>query len=194
MDPRCEKFQNLVINEMKNLLENKKYDSFFFDTMTTAVVFPQTKDNLINFIKRTRENFSTTILIHNRVFPLLEYTGEYIDAVLWKDFASGYNFPSGKYEKNTINDLYVKQQIELAQRKCYIILTLNYAEKYDLELINHIKTVYQRYKLLYSITDLYISKVYDLSEPVKQRVYFSDNLEQLIIIEKNDKDSLYGDS
>lgn len=193
MDPRCEKWQNLVINRMKNFLEDKNYDGFLLDTVDTAVVFPQTKEGMINFIKKIREKFPTAILIQNRGFPLLEYTGDYIDAVLWEDFASGYNFQSGKYEKNTINDLYVKQQIELAQRKGYIILTLNYAEEDDIELINYVKNVCQKYNLLYSITDLYISKVYDLSAPIKERIYSTDNVDQLIIIGKNDKDFLYGD-
>lgn len=193
MNPSCEKWQNLVITKMKNLLADKNYDGFFLDTVDTAVVFPQTKDAMINFIKRIRENFPTAILIQNRGFPLLEYTGDYIDALLWEDFASGYNFQSGKYEKNTINDLYVRQQIELAQRKGYIILTLNYAEEDDVDLINYVKNICQKYNLLYSITDLYLSKVYDLSAPIKERVYATDNVNQLIIIGKNDKDFLYGD-
>ncbi|MGC8813800.1 endo alpha-1,4 polygalactosaminidase [Dictyoglomus sp.] len=193
MDAGCEKWQNLVINKMKNLLIDKNYDGFFLDTVDTAVLFPQTKDGMVSLIKKIRDTFPKAILIQNRGFPLLEYTGDYIDAVLWEDFASGYNFQSGKYEKNSINDLYVRQQIELAKRKGYIILTLNYAEEDDVELINYVKEVCQKYNLLYSITDLYISKVYDLSAQIKERTYTTDNVNQLIIIGRNDKDFLYGD-
>lgn len=193
MDVRCRKWQELLIEKMKTLIREKNYDGFFLDTVDTAVSFPQTKDAMVDFIKKIRETFPELILIQNRGFQLLPYTGDFIDAVLWEDFASGYNFQSGKYEKNTISDKLVQQQKELAQKKGYIILTLNYSDEDDFELINYIKNTCEKYNLLYSITDLYLSKIYDLTKPPKERVYSTDNITQTIIMSKNDKEYLYGD-
>jgi hypothetical protein len=193
IDARCEVWQNLVLTKMKNLINEKGYDGFFLDTLDTAVIYPDTKPGMVNLVKKIRDSFPNAILIQNRGFQLLEDTGKYIDAVLWEDFASGYNFVSGKYEKNTISDALVKKQKDLAEKYGYIILALDYSDEDDVELINYVKSQWQKYGILGSITDLYISKIYDLSKPVKPREYATDNIDQLVIMGKNDKDYIYGD-
>jgi len=62
IDARCDFWQNLVFNKMKNLINEKEYDGFFLDTLDTAVIYPDTRPGMVNLVKRIRDTFPNAIL------------------------------------------------------------------------------------------------------------------------------------
>jgi hypothetical protein len=67
------------------------------DTLDTADDYPQAKPGLIQIVKDLRKNFPTKLLVQNRGFRLLEQTADSIDAVMFEDFSTTYDFDKKLY-------------------------------------------------------------------------------------------------
>ncbi|MGC8611947.1 MAG: endo alpha-1,4 polygalactosaminidase [Athalassotoga sp.] len=198
IDVRKQGWRNYIINVLAKKIKDMGYDGFFLDTVDTAVQFPQTADAMASLIKDIREAYPGMIIIQNRGFPLLSKTGPYIDGVLWEDFASKYNFINGTYEKVDINPVEVDQQINLAKKFGYKILALSYAGENDYDLMNYIFSMYEKYDVLGSITNLYINSIYTYKPgmPIPVLTYSSTNLSSEIYFNpktpESSTDYIYG--
>ncbi|BBJ28190.1 endo alpha-1,4 polygalactosaminidase [Athalassotoga saccharophila] len=178
IDVRKQGWRDYILNVLAKKIKDMGYNGFFLDTVDTAVQFPQTADAMVSLIKEIREKYPDMIIIQNRGFPLLSKTGPYIDGVLWEDFASKYNFINGTYEKVDINPVEVDRQVNLAKKFGYKILALSYAGENDYNLMNYIFSVYEKYDVLGSITNLYINSIYTYKPgmPIPVLTYSSTNV------------------
>jgi hypothetical protein len=89
-------WQAIMQREATRILE-LGFDGLFLDTLDTADDYPQAKPGLIQIVKDLRKNFPAKLLVQNRGFRLLEQTANSIDAVMFEDFSTTYDFDKKLY-------------------------------------------------------------------------------------------------
>jgi uncharacterized protein (TIGR01370 family) len=73
------------------------FSGFFLDTLDTVDLFPKTKPGMIRIVERLREKFPNAVIVQNRGFAVLPETSKLIDAVMFEDYSTSYNFETQKY-------------------------------------------------------------------------------------------------
>ena len=73
------------------------FSGFFLDTLDTVDLFPKTKLGMIRIVERLREKFPNAVIVQNRGFAVLPETQKLIDAVMFEDYSTSYNFETQKY-------------------------------------------------------------------------------------------------
>jgi uncharacterized protein (TIGR01370 family) len=73
------------------------FSGFFLDTLDTVDLFPKTKPGMIRIVERLREKFPNAVIVQNRGFAVLPETTRLIDAVMFEDYSTSYNFDTQKY-------------------------------------------------------------------------------------------------
>ena len=73
------------------------FSGFFLDTLDTVDLFPKTKLGMIRIVERLREKFPNAVIVQNRGFAVLPETQKLIDAVMFEDYSTSYNFDTQKY-------------------------------------------------------------------------------------------------
>ncbi len=96
VDARQPGWQEWVLGKAKEYLD-RGFDGLFLDTLDTADLFPEVGPGLVALVKRLRQGFPEAILIQNRGFRLLPETAQALDAVMYENFSSMYDFKSGRY-------------------------------------------------------------------------------------------------
>ena len=102
---------------------DKGVDGIFLDTVNTIEVYPQSKDGMINLIKKLRERYPDKIIIQNWGFNIAEATAPYINAVMWESW-----YPDSTDQwvinwQNKFKELKAKYGLDL--------ITLGYYERYS---------------------------------------------------------------
>jgi uncharacterized protein (TIGR01370 family) len=73
------------------------FSGFFLDTLDTVDLFPKTKPGMIRIVERLREKFPSAVIVQNRGFAVLPQTSKLIDAVMFEDYSTSYNFETQEY-------------------------------------------------------------------------------------------------
>jgi uncharacterized protein (TIGR01370 family) len=73
------------------------FSGFFLDTLDTVDLFPKTKPGMIRIVERLREKFPNAVIVQNRGFAVLPETNKWIDAVMFEDYSTSYNFETQQY-------------------------------------------------------------------------------------------------
>ena len=120
VDPGCPAWQNIVSERARNL-RNAGYSGLFLDTVDTAEIFTSTQEAMANLICHLRSEVGG-YLVQNRGFTVLKRTANCVDAVLYEDLSTSYDFATGFY-------IYEEQPPEpvLAYRDRLTLLALDYA-------------------------------------------------------------------
>ncbi len=120
VDPGCPAWQRLILERARNF-RNVGYSGLLLDTVDTAELFPSTQEAMANLICLLRSEVGG-YLVQNRGFVVLGRTANCVDAVLYEDLSTRYDFATGFY-------LYEEQppEIVLAYRGRLTLLALDYA-------------------------------------------------------------------
>jgi uncharacterized protein (TIGR01370 family) len=73
------------------------FNGFFLDTLDTVDLFPKTKPGMIRIVERLRETFPNAVIVQNRGFAVLPETSHLIDAVMFEDYSTSFNFETQQY-------------------------------------------------------------------------------------------------
>lgn len=101
------------------------FSGFFLDTLDTVDLFPKTKPGMIRIVERLREKFPNAVIVQNRGFALLPETAKLIDAVMFEDYSTSFNFETQKYLSSDGDAVPVLQSVMKAGVK---VLALDYAD------------------------------------------------------------------
>jgi len=103
----------------------KGFDGVFLDTVDTVDVFPQTLPGMIEIIRRLRETYPDALLVQNRGFSVIDETAGWVDALMFEDLVTTYDFINGEYLY--ADNTYVAQQMaDLRAETGLVILALDY--------------------------------------------------------------------
>jgi uncharacterized protein (TIGR01370 family) len=103
----------------------KGFDGVFLDTVDTVDMFPQTLPGMVEIIHRLRATYPDALLVQNRGFTVVDDTAGDIDALMFEDLVTTYDFINSEYLY--ADNSYVAQQMaQLHADTGVVILALDY--------------------------------------------------------------------
>lgn len=104
----------------------KGFDGVFLDTVDTVDAFPQTLPGMVQLIHNLRATYPDALLVQNRGFTVIDQVASDLDALMFEDLSTSYDFINGRYLYQ--DDSYTAEQMaDLSQRTGLVILALDYA-------------------------------------------------------------------
>ncbi len=73
------------------------FSGFFLDTLDTVDLFPKTEPGMIRIVERLRQRFPDAVIVQNRGFAVLPRTAHLIDAVMFEDYSTSFDFDAQTY-------------------------------------------------------------------------------------------------
>jgi uncharacterized protein (TIGR01370 family) len=123
-------WRDLMTAETGKLLDYG-FDGVFLDTVDTATdVEPTYVPGMIELIEGLRAAYPDALLVQNRGFEIAEQVAESIDAVMFEDLSTSYDFDSLTYLRVDNSDE-ADRMVELHERTGLPILSLDYAPPED---------------------------------------------------------------
>ena len=118
-------WQNLMISVAGEYLA-KGFDGVFVDTVDTAGAFPETSNGMITLIHTLRTTYPDALILQNRGFSIVDSVASDIDAIMFEDLSTTYNFEKQEYifiEESGNADL----MVALHEKTGLPILSLDYS-------------------------------------------------------------------
>ncbi|MDR4498528.1 MAG: endo alpha-1,4 polygalactosaminidase [Candidatus Scalindua sp.] len=136
----------------------------FLDTIDTVDIYPETTQGMIALVIKIRLNYPDCYLVQNRGFSVINETAGSINAVLFEEFSSYYDFDTGEYKKWTGSELSYLDQTGsvLSQLKRYYpidIWTLDYRPENDIDLLKFAIERAAMFGFSPSTTDIYVTRL-----------------------------------
>ncbi|THF68389.1 hypothetical protein E7T06_16740 [Deinococcus sp. Arct2-2] len=128
-----------IIQEQAAALNKRGFDGFFLDTLDTADLYPKIAPGLVKIVENLRATYPDAVLVQNRGFALLNDTATTIDAVMFENFSSAYDF--GKKTYGSVNG--DPSFVENLAKRGLVVLALDYAQPDQTDVITR---DYQRAK------------------------------------------------
>lgn len=89
-------FRETIYRQAQDIL-SFGFDGFFLDTLDTVDLFPDTAKGMVTIVQELRQRFPEAIIVQNRGFAVLANTAKFVDALMFEDFSTTYDFNSQKY-------------------------------------------------------------------------------------------------
>lgn len=86
----------IVLREAGRILE-QGFDGLFLDTLDTVDLYPKTAPGMVSIVAQLRSSFPDKAIVQNRGFAVLPRTADLIDAVMFEDFSTTYDFSTKQY-------------------------------------------------------------------------------------------------
>lgn len=154
MDANQAGWREAVLQRAKDILEIG-FDGLFLDTVDTVDLFPKTKPGMVQLIRALRQSFPKAILVQNRGFAVLPQTAPFLDAVMFEDFSTLYNFNDGTYQAHEGDPRplfpYLKRGLK--------VLALDYALPTQTALIQRAYSRARRYGFVPYVTTISLNEV-----------------------------------
>lgn len=123
-------WRDLMTAETGKLLDYG-FDGVFLDTVDTATdVEPTSVPGMISLIEDLRTAYPDALLVQNRGFDIAEQVSDSIDAVMFEDLSTSYDFDSLTYLR-VYNGAEAERMVALHERTGLPILALDYAPPGD---------------------------------------------------------------
>ncbi len=127
-----EETQKILIKAMGNLFD-LGFDGVFLDNIDNFTIYGPMKDqadDLINFLKRIKQEFPSSFLMQNAGLSLLKDTSIYVNSLLIESVATAYDFENKKYKLRSKKDfIYRKEELERTTLQTNIpILIIEYVD------------------------------------------------------------------
>jgi uncharacterized protein (TIGR01370 family) len=164
IDANQEGWRELMIEQAGDYL-TKGFDGIFLDTVDTADIYPQTGRGMLQLIAQLRETYPNTLLIQNRGFGIVEQTTEHIDAVMFEDLSTGYDFETETYI-HLDNHEDAEFLADVREHTGIVVLALDYATPGDIETAAEARAIAQNYGFVPAVSVIFLDDIltYD-SEP-----------------------------
>jgi hypothetical protein len=117
-------WQKLMVALVGEYLQ-KGFDGVFLDTVDTVDLFPATTPGMIALVQALRQSYPDALLVQNRGFAVMDQTASVMDAVMFEDLSTTYNFEAKSYGYAD-NSATAADLAKLKQRTGLTILALDY--------------------------------------------------------------------
>ena len=123
-------WRDLMTQEAGKLLDYG-FDGVFLDTVDTAIdVAPGSEPGMIALIEGLRSAYPDALLVQNRGFDIAGTVADSIDAVMFEDLSTSYDFGELTYLR-VDNSREAQDMVTLHERTGLPILSLDYADPSD---------------------------------------------------------------
>jgi len=118
-------WQSLMLDLTGEYLQ-KGFDGIFMDTVDTVSSFPETQEGMISLITILRAAYPQALLVQNRGFSVVRAVSYLLDAVMFEDLSTGYDFEDQEYTLSS-DDATAQEMVALHAATGLPILALDYA-------------------------------------------------------------------
>lgn len=118
-----------VLRKAKSIMD-RGFDGLFLDTVDVGEEFPRTKPGMLQLIRNLRAAFTDAILVQNRGLQLCNESAPFIDALMFEDLCTTYDFNRKRYIPID-NSEEAERLSAFAQKSGVKILSLDYADPTD---------------------------------------------------------------
>ena len=130
VDANQQGWRDLMVQQAGQLLDHG-FQGVFLDTVDTAIdVAPETEPGMIQLIEDLRRAYPDALLVQNRGFDVAEQVAGSIDAVMFEDLSTTYDFRRAEYERIEPS-AEADRMVALHDRTGLPILALDYADPSD---------------------------------------------------------------
>jgi len=130
VDANQQGWRDLMVQQAGQLLDHG-FQGVFLDTVDTAIdVAPETEPGMIQLIEGLRRAYPDALLVQNRGFDIAEQVAGSIDAVMFEDLSTTYDFRRAEYERIEPSGE-ADRMVALHDRTGLPILALDYADPSD---------------------------------------------------------------
>jgi uncharacterized protein (TIGR01370 family) len=130
VDANQQGWRDLMTKEAGDLIDYG-FDGVFLDTVDTAIdVAPESEPGMISLIEGLRDAYPDALLVQNRGFDIAEQVAGSIDAVMFEDLSTSYDFDTLTYLRVDNSDE-ADRMVQLHERTGLPILSLDYAPPED---------------------------------------------------------------
>jgi len=161
-------WRKLLLEEAIPFLVERGFQGLFLDNIDMAEEFPWMADALFELVADIRERWPNLFLVQNRGFCVLNRTAPLIDAFLFEDFGTFYNFTSSRYEKLSAEELSwlrerANELVELRAKYGLVILALAYADPSDPEIMedymSYVNSLASEYGFIPYVADIALTYI-----------------------------------
>jgi len=162
------KWLNIIVYNAIPYVLNKGFKGVFLDNLDVIDEYPYMKSSIVEIIRRIREANPNIVIIVNRGFSISKEIAPYIDAILFEDFGTHYDFSKNKYLKWTGSDYewmvntskFLKRLSEEFKIK---ILALGYADLNNetmlKEYCEYVYSLALKYGFIPYVTNIHLNRV-----------------------------------
>ncbi len=118
-------WQELMVSLTGEFIQ-KGFDGVFLDTVDTVDQYPKTKQGMIDLIGGLRTAYPDALLVQNRGFSVIDEVAPKIDALMFEDLITSYDFANQEYIYAD-NSYTAEQMSTLSKQTGLPILALDYA-------------------------------------------------------------------
>ncbi len=93
------RWARVILDHAIPYVMNRGFDGVFLDNLDIVDLYPWMKDCVINLVKKIREENPNIVIIINRGFSIARETAPYVNAILFEDFGTYYDFEKNEYLK-----------------------------------------------------------------------------------------------
>ncbi len=134
------RWARVILDHAIPYVMNRGFDGVFLDNLDIVDLYPWMKDCVINLVKKIREENPSIVMIVNRGFSIAREIAPYIDAILFEDFGTYYDFEKNKYLKWSGGDyqwmISVAEMLSNLSRAYGVkILALGYADLHNTSML-----------------------------------------------------------
>jgi hypothetical protein len=159
-------WQELMRQQAGELLLEYGFDGVFLDTVDTAVdVAPETGPGMVDLIAGLRRAFPAAVLIQNRGFALLPGSMHDVDAVMFEDLSTTYDFDRTAYRRIRPDEGLVSDLISVHEQSGVPILALDYAEDGDRTTARRAVRIARSYGFVPAVSVIALDEIPDYGTP-----------------------------
>ena len=142
------------------------FDGIFMDTLDTVDLFPETTPGMIATVEALRKAYPQALLIQNRGFTVLDATAPSIDALMFEDLSTSYNFDTDTYI-TAENDALAARLSEIKANTGLVILALDYVAPGDTDSARRARDIARSYGFIPAVAEITLETIpdYDLDTP-----------------------------
>jgi uncharacterized protein (TIGR01370 family) len=133
----------------------------FLDTVDTVDAFPTTTDGMVALIHGLRSEFPNAILVQNRGFTILDQTVSVIDAVMFEDLSTTYDFDTktyGRLDPDENKDI-IDYLVALRKESGIVVLALDYAAPGNVDTAQSAREIAEGFGFLSSTSEITLQTI-----------------------------------
>ena len=125
-------WRRVLLDEAIPFLVERGFRGVMLDNADMVDRYPWMRSSMVELIKSIRETYPDLYIIQNRGFSILNETCKYVDALLFEDFGTTYDFETGSYRPLTWGELRETMRNAVMVRElcgdCVEVFALAYAD------------------------------------------------------------------
>ncbi len=162
------RWRNIMLNQAIPFILERGFKGVFLDNLDIVDKYPFMRNCVVGLVKDIRGKYPNIVIVVNRGFSIIEEIAPFIDAILFENFGTYYDFNTKQYRKWKDEDYYwmlsIAEKLEKLKRKYSItVLALGYADLNNETMLrdfcNYVSNLASKYGFIPYVGNAYLNTV-----------------------------------